>query len=124
MLNDIEGNVMNERKITMVAISYLSQVAEAILLQLLQQRPEAINAMEAGIRCSRYAQVIAQSDIEGVGLERRMNGIADAMGWLLVIRRQYGALLDAANRSMPSPSDIDKVADEATRESASYAGCI
>lgn len=105
---------MDDRKISMLAVRYLCQVAEAISRQMMNGAPGAAQAAEASMRCSDHAEHIAQYDIEGLDLEFRMQGIADSMEWLTVIVRQHGDVLAASSLYVPSTADLEAVASAAS----------
>lgn len=107
---------MDDRKITLQAIRYLSQVAEAIGSQILRCTPGAPQAIEASVRCSDHAEHIAQYDIEGLPLATRMRGVAESMEWLMVIVRQYEDLLGTANLNVPSHESLESVAAAAVKQ--------
>jgi hypothetical protein len=109
---------MSDRKITMQAVRYLSQVAEAISSQAMSGAPGAAQAIEASVRYSDHAEHIAQYDIEDLALKFRMQGIADSMVWLMVIVRQHGALLAESRLNVPSAADLDAVASAASAQLA------
>lgn len=109
---------MSDRKITMQAVRYLSQVAEAISSQAMHGVPGAAQAIEASVRCSDHAEHVAQYDIEDLGLKFRMQGIAESMEWLMVIVRQYGDILAESRLNIPSAADLDAVASAASAQLA------
>ena len=108
---------MDDRKISMVAVRYLCQVAEATSFQVMNRAPGAAQAAEASMRCSDHAEHIAQYDIEGLELGFRMRGIVASMEWLTVIVRQHGEMLAASRLHVPSAADLDAVASSASAHS-------
>lgn len=104
---------MRDRKITMQAMRYLSQVSEAISSQVMIGAPGAAQAIEVSVRCSNHAEHIAQYDIEDLALKFRMQGIADSMEWLMVIVRQQGDVLAESRLCVPTTADLDAVASAA-----------
>ena len=109
---------MSDRKITMLALRYLSQVSEAICSQIMHGVPGAVQAIEASVRCSDHAEHIAQYDIEDLVLKFRMQGIAESMEWLMVIVRQYGDVLAGSRLNIPTAADLDAVASAASAQLA------
>lgn len=107
---------MNDRKISMLAIRYLCQVAEAITFQIMNRAPGAVQAAEASMQCSDHAEHIAQYDIEGVEFGFRMRVIAACMEWLMVIVQQHGDLLAASSLHVPSTADLGAIASFASRQ--------
>ena len=107
---------MNERKITMLSVRYLCQVAEAISSQVMRGVPGAAQAVEASMRCSDDAEHIAQYDVEELALQFRMKCVADSMEWLMVIVRQYGEVLKVSGLNVPTVDQLDAVASAASAQ--------
>jgi len=107
---------MDDRKISMLAVRYLCQVAEAISFQVMNRTPGAVQAAEASMRCSDHAEHIAQYDIEGLELGFRMQVIAACMEWLMVIVREHGEVLAASSLHVPSTADLEVIASFASRQ--------
>lgn len=107
---------MNDRKVTMQAIRYLSQVAEAIGFQAMNGTPCADEMARAIVRCADHVEHIAQCDIEEIDLESRMYGIADSMQWLILIVKQQSAIITASGLNVPSVAQLEAV--------VSAVGCV
>lgn len=102
---------MDDRKITMHAIRYLAQVAEAINFRA-RDGLDA-NALHVSERCADHVEHIAQYDIEQLPLKVRMRGVAESMEWLIDVVIQFDRLLSGGPSNVPTSIELAALAEVA-----------
>ncbi len=85
----MEQNQLSERQLTMQAVRWLTQTAEALSYCITLGIPaQDIRKTADAVRiCSDRAEHIAQYDIEGLAETDRMNYIANDLTWLADLLR-------------------------------------
>lgn len=102
---------MNDRRISMQAIRYLSLVSEAICFQISNNVKNVNVAADASMRCADHAEHIAQYDLENLPLKDRMQGIVHSMQFLALVIEKQKELLNMGN--VPALADLNTVIVEA-----------
>jgi hypothetical protein len=101
---------LDERKVTMQAIRYLSQIAEKLNLAI---TAGTIHGREGTQTCAQiwdHIEHICQYDLEDLGLQTRMEGIVKSLAWLAGVRKCFDSVLSAPGESAPSVIEIETLA--------------
>lgn len=98
---------MSDTKITMLAIRYLSQVCEAITMELRNGNIEnAVSATHCILGAAAHINKIAQNDYEGKSDRERVLYLRQALHWLIVLVTVPDGILSRCAMPVPSEREV------------------